>query len=145
MKDTARHYHRPRKQLSHNAKVGIILAGSVVGFAILVCTSQWYNRKHPRPQVNCAVGRGEVVQLENVIEGVSRVEEEDGDHPPKYARVGMPGEVPPGYDNILNSDTGREANGQELDPTPVTTTTDFVAPVPKKREFWRSMWSSIFR
>jgi hypothetical protein len=105
----------------------------------MVCMLWWYSRKHPWSQVNRTVGRDEVVQLENVVGGVSRAEEEDGDHPPKYAILGMPGEVPPGYDNTLNSDIGREVNGHELEATSVTITSNIVAPAPKKRRFWRSI------
>lgn len=140
-KDSAVHYHRPKKPLSQGAKVGMITAGVVVGMLLVAYAGRWYNTKHPHPQTNRAAARGEVVHLDDVTGGVTRAEEDDADHPPKYARVGMPGEVPPAYDDSLNSSTGREVSAQDSEPTPAPTTNDAVAPAPKKRGFWRSIWS----
>ena len=113
----------------------------MVGALIIGGAVIWYRRKHPKPQVTRA---GEVVDLEVVSGGVVRAEDENGDHPPKYARVGKPGEVPPGYDGSRNS-TSREVSAESADPMPSTTTSDVVAPTPKKRGFWRLIWPSTHR
>jgi len=67
-----------------------------------------------------------------------RDEDENGDHPPKYARVGGPAKVPPGCDASLHS-----SSPAQVENTVVTTqtTNDATVQAPKKKGFLRRVWS----
>jgi hypothetical protein len=100
-KDTARHYHPPKRPLSKSAIAGIVVSAVVIPLLITRLLYLWWRKRHPKPKPE--PGSGEVVNLDDVTGGVVRTEDEHGDHPPKYARVGVPGEVPPDYDENLSS------------------------------------------
>jgi hypothetical protein len=135
-KDVALHYKQPKKLLSKPAKVVLITIGVILGFLIIGGAGRWYNNKYPALQPEQRRQAGQAVTLEDLSGGVVRAEDEEGDHPPKYARVGLPGEVPPGYDESLNS--SREADVQDANTaSPGTNEAVGAAPAPKKRRFWR--------
>ena len=101
-KDTAQHFHPPRKPLSKAGKVGTIFAGAIVGVVLTTCLQDWwYNKKHSQQELTPAVRRSDVLQLEDVTGGVLRVETPNEDGLPKHARVETSGEILPGYDDSL--------------------------------------------
>jgi hypothetical protein len=104
-KDVARHYKPPYK-FPRGGKIALIVVGSIIGAIILLFILRWMNRANestPKPQQwaerrTRRAGGADGIDLETVGE----------DGLPSYARVGKPGEVPPGYSS---GDDVRETDG----------------------------------
>jgi len=106
-KDHAKHW-KPPYRLPDSGKHAFIAIGALIGALILITFLRWLTRVNSRLEqerpiqlVRRARGDPNAIPLETARVG------EDG--LPSYARVGKPGEVPPGYEGHEVSETDVES------------------------------------
>jgi hypothetical protein len=132
-KDYAIHYKPRKKQIPTAALVVVIIASVILGILALTVLLRWWRHRVVRRAGQREREWNEDVELEDGG-AVVRVNEEGGDGPPRYERVGKPGEVPPRYAGSVGESMRTGNNG-------VQGATNGVTLRPHPRSFFHRVWA----